>query len=211
MYHLPGHAAERTTLLVTREIRWFHDGEAPPDVFEWFHALPGGHELEIRSDHYDLIAARTGAGVKYRNGRFMDSKFRLSSRQSTGILQPFDGFVEDWVKISTPISPDGTPPPDGFVRVDKQLLTKRIVADNNDTGADSSEVGCEIEIVSIDTPAGLAWSLCFESFGAPEARSVAFRAGIDAAATAPFPDSVALASGYNGGYPLWLTGRVRAA
>ena len=31
MYHLPGYAAERTTLMVSREIRWFFDGDAPGD------------------------------------------------------------------------------------------------------------------------------------------------------------------------------------
>jgi len=141
----------------------------------------------------------------------MDSKFRLSARQLTTLPEPFSGLVEDWVKVSSPISPEGPPPPGGFVRLDKQLLTKRIVAETNDAGSGSQEAGCEIEIAAIDTPAGRAWSLCFESFGAPEVRGVAFRAGIDAAASATFPDSIALANGYNGGYPLWIAARSLAA
>ncbi len=206
MYHLPGHAAERTTLMVSREIRWFFDGDAPGDILEWFSALPGDQEPESRSDHYDLIAARTGAGVKYRDGQFMDSKFRLSARQLTTLPHPFNGTVEDWAKISTPISPDGPPPPEEFIRVDKRLITKTIDADSI-VSAEAGEAGCEIEIAFIQTPTGPAWSLCFESFGPPEARGQAFHVGIDAAATAPFPTSIALASGYNGGYPLWLAGR----
>lgn len=211
MYHLPGHAADRTTLLVTREIRWFFDGDAPRALFDWLNALPGDRALEARSDHYDLVAARTGAGVKYRDGQFMDSKFRLSARELTTLPRPFNGTVEDWAKISTPISPDGPPPPEEFVRVDKQLVTKRVTADTIATSAEVGEAGCEIEIASITTPAGPAWSLCFESFGPPETRATAFRIGIDAAANEPFPTTVVLASGYNGGYPVWIAGRERAA
>ena len=211
MYHLPGRAADRTTLLVSREIRWFHDGDTPQAVLDWFSAIPGDPEHEQRTDYYDLVAARTGAGVKYRDAQFMDSKFRLSVRDLTTLPPPFAGLVEDWAKISTPIPPGGPPPPSGFVRVDKQLITKRILADTADQEQGLADAGCEIEIGLIDTPVGRAWSLCFESFGAPEVRGLAFRSGIDAVGAAAFPDSVPLASGYNGGYPLWLAHLALAA
>lgn len=211
MYHLPGHAAELTTLLVTRELRWFHDGDVPGAVLDWFEALPGHREQERRTDYYDLIAARTGAGVKYRDGQFMDSKFRLSARHLTTLPPPFSGLVEDWAKISTPIPSGEPPPPNGFVRIGKQLITKRISADTADPGTGSPEAGCEIEIASIDTPVGAAWSLGFESYGLPEARGLAFRAGIDGATSAAFPDGIPLASGYNGGYPMWLAHLALAA
>ena len=57
MDHLLGHAAEGTTLLVTREIRWFHRGAVPAAVLDWFTTVPGAYEFEMRTDHYDLAAA----------------------------------------------------------------------------------------------------------------------------------------------------------
>ena len=204
MDHLLGHAAEGTTLLVTREIRWFHRCAVPAEVLDWFTTVPGAYEFEMRTDHYDLAAAGNGAGVKYRHGTYMDSKFRLSVRHDVALPGPFGGKVEDWVKISTPITPDTPPPPLEFVRVDKQLHTKSFILDHIGFEGERAVAGCEVEIASITSPNGTAWSLCFESFGPPELRRDAFLAGFAGLTATPIPDDIVLTSDQNYGYPDWI-------
>ena len=186
-----------TTLLVTREIRWFHRGILPVAISDWFAALDGDHYEEKRTDHYDVAAANRGAGVKYRDATHMDSKFLLSRRADLDLPGPFVGSVDDWVKISSPIADETDIAASQFLAVDKEMGTIAVWL------ASDRVAGCEIELVSIQTGGTDAWSICLETFGPPELRADAFQLGMRALADAPRP-AVDLTSEANYGYPSWI-------
>lgn len=186
-----------TTLLVTREIRWFHRGALPHAVHDWFLAIDGDYFEEKRTDHYDVAAASRGAGVKYRDATHMDSKFLLSRRSDLELPARFAGSVDDWVKISSPIAPDTDIAASQFLAVDKDLAARAVWLTSDHTA------GCEIELVAIRTGDIEAWSICLETFGPPEMRADAFHLGMSTLAAAPQPDSD-LTSAANYGYPSWI-------
>jgi hypothetical protein len=135
----------------------------------------------------------------------MDSKFLLSYQEYSELPNRLSGRVEDWVKISTPISPETLPPPAQFLEVEKRIHTRRYLLEQPTSHVPSDTAGCDVEITSIRTGDIVAWSLCFESFGVPELREPSFMAGIDGfVRDTPITGDLALTSGQNFGYPTWI-------
>jgi hypothetical protein len=183
---------------LTREVRWFRHGELPETVLAWF---TDGVEfgVERRTDHYDLRAAGRNVGVKRRSTISVDSKFRVLLIESISLGSGLSGHVEDWMKISEPlgngVSTDIVDPID----VTKELFTRRFEL-NGSAGA-----GCEAELASVAAGRVRAWSLCFETFGSPERRGLAFRNGIDRLlAETPLPADLELGPESCHGYPEWI-------
>ena len=194
--------ADMTTLIVTRELRWFHRGPIPAAVFDWFGRLEGDADYEERIDRYDLLAASRNAGVKYRNETYLDSKFLIAIPTDVDVPPSFPGRVEDWVKLSTPIDASQPPHDADFVEVAKEIHTHRYPTPSS-IGSDV-ERGCEIEVVGIRLGDVEAWSLCFESYGLPEHRAEDFAVGFGYAVDVAAPEDVALTSDESFGYPTWL-------
>jgi hypothetical protein len=164
------------SVLLTREVRWFIDGRLPGPVLDWF---TDGTEfgVERRIDHYDLDAARRNIGIKRRSTTSMDSKFRVLLLENVALGRGLSGHVEDWMKISEPLG-NGV----------------------------STDVTHPVEMVSIDAGPVQAWSLCFESYGPPDQRGRAFRAGIDRLlAETPLPSGRSLGPESCHGYPEWIS------
>lgn len=184
------------TALMTREVRWFHDGPLPQSVIDWF--TTGSYQTEQRVDYYDLASARNGIGRKHRNGTSVDTKFRLRVCSPTLLAPGLTGRVEDWMKISEPL--DGTPEHalTEPLPVAKSLITRRI-----HPWDDSS--GCEAELAEIQAGDTRAWSLCFETFGATERREDALSAGVRFVTATPMPGGVVLDENASLPYPDWIS------
>ena len=116
------------SILVTREVRWFHTGPLPSAVIDWFDPS-GASTVESRVDVYDLAFARRGIGLKYRGGMAYDTKHRTSVHEPL-VLSGTVGRVEDWVKVSHPI--EGRQGIDVPIVVEKRILTRRFEFDPPD-------------------------------------------------------------------------------
>jgi hypothetical protein len=85
---------------VSAELRWFWDGDVPPEVMEWFiksplHPFPAGGE-ERRNDVYLLDPDKVELGIKARGKRPALQVKGLVAR--TGHLSEgaFRGEIEIW-------------------------------------------------------------------------------------------------------------------
>lgn len=183
-----------STALMTREVRWFYDGPLPLSVLDWF--TTPSHHAEQRVDYYDLASARNGIGRKHRDSTTFDTKFRVDLFPSTPLAPGVTGQVEDWMKISEPL---GESPEHAITEpfpVGKQLITRRI------PWVDDS--GCEAELAGIAAGGIRAWSLCFETFGAPERREEALAVGVQLLKETPQPNGVVFNQEASLSYPDWL-------
>lgn len=184
--------------LVTREVRWFREGPLPPEVLEWF-TESATHRTEWRVDLYDVKAAEDGIGRKQRDTSTIDSKVRVSIIQDVSLAPGLTGHVEDWLKISRPLG-SVTTGISNPLEVEKRLHTRTFALDGN------AETGCEVELAEIRAGTTQAWSLCFETFGRPEHREDALRAGVEQLVMdTSWPDSFEFTQDSCLAYPDWIT------
>jgi hypothetical protein len=184
--------------LVTREVRWFREGPLPSDVLEWF-IESATYRTERRVDLYDVRAAEDGIGRKQRETSTIDSKVRVSTVRNVSLAPGLTGHVEDWLKISRPIESvaKGISNP---IEVEKHLHTRRFSLDGHD------DTGCEVELAEIRTGSVQAWSLCFETFGPPDRREDALRAGVEQfLMSTSCPDGLEFTQESCLAYPDWIT------
>lgn len=186
-----------STALMTREVRWFQEGPLPSAVLHWFTAE--NCQTEQRVDCYDLASARNGIGRKHRGGSTLDTKFRIDGFASTSLAPRLKGQVGDWMKITEPLAGSHEHALAEPLPVKKTLITRRIVLSDDDTS------GCEAELADIEVRGMRAWSLCFETFGAPGRREEAIQAGISSVAETPLPNGVAFGDDTSLPYPDWIT------
>jgi hypothetical protein len=184
--------------LVTREVRWFREGPLPAEVLEWF-TRSATLRTEWRVDLYDVKAAEDGIGRKQRDTSTIDSKVRVSTIQDVPLAPGLTGHVEDWLKISRPLGTVAT----GIsnpVEVRKRLHTRSFSLDGN------ADAGCEVELAEIRAGSRQAWSLCFETFGRPEHREDALRAGVEQfVMDTSRPDGFEFTQDSCLAYPDWIT------
>jgi len=186
-----------STAILTREVRWFHTGRLPPPIQQAFDP-PGVSVVEYRIDLYDLASARNGVGRKHRARSTLDTKFRLDVFTGVALTPGVSGQVEDWMKISEPlVGLPGEGLADPFP-VAKRLQTRRFLLPGTDSG-------CEVELVDVETGGTHSWSLCFETFGAPEAREQAFEfATGQFFAEIQLPPEIAFDHNSSLSYPDWI-------
>lgn len=192
-----------TGVLVSREVRWFHEGALPDELIDWF--TEGGEVglRESRADTYDMAQARRGIGLKYRGGQSYDAK-HLMSTQGPLMLGGFVGQIEDWLKVSHPIGgPQGIEEP---VVVEKQIFTRRYVL-GGETIEEVSQ-GCDVELSSIRFCGQSCWSFALETFGHPSRRGQALQGGLaQLLEDIPLPEGLVIASDVSSGYPRFLAER----
>lgn len=187
------------SVVVTREVRWFFDGPLPSLVFEWF-SSQNDVGIEQRVDQYDLDAAHRGVGLKRRSTTSFDSKFRISIAENLELGPGLRGHVEEWMKISEPISDETAPRIPHAIDVSKELYTRDYPL-NGSNGA-----GGEAELAAIAVGSVQAWSVCFETYGPPDQREAAFHTGIARLLDdSPLPPSLEMGPESCHGYPEWIS------
>lgn len=208
---LSGQTSEDSQVFVTREVRWFVSESLPPAIVEWFTSTDAPVIEEHRIDRYDAVSARSGIGLKYRAASTFDAKYLLAHESEESIADRVVGLVGDWVKVSRPIlGRESLNAP--LIVVDKHLRTRRYALAATDDDADFGVAGCEVELAAVSTTAATAWSLCFETFGAPERRYEALRHGVEAFfADTPLPPELRFEPQCSCGYPTWIAERCVAA
>lgn len=193
-----GHAGSPGALL-TREVRWFREEPTPGEVVDWFVGATDV-EREYRQDRYDLEAARRGLGFKQRNMGAIDSKRRLWAEESVNLGPGMTGNVEDWLKITPSVIDLDQLLEDRHVEVHKDIYTRRYSL------GDEAGSGCEAELASIRMDGVKAWSLCFETFGAPASRGEALSAGVRRfLEDSPLPMGIRFDAASSLAYPAWIS------
>lgn len=193
-------------MVVSREVRWFRPGPLPHLVLEWFSGSKATLEREHRVDWYDPDSAGRGVGAKWRGSVVFDVKVLLSHRDGVELAPGLSGRVEDWLKVSDPAPPAQEIALNGRVAVDKTLLTRYYrLSTNPDLNGQHQPAGCSVELASIAAIGVQFWSLCLETFGAPELRAEAFRSGIEGLlADTPLPGGLQFTPELSHGYPMWI-------
>lgn len=195
-------------VLVTREVRWFFDGAIPPEILDWFQSAARPIQREIRVDTYDLAAARRRVGLKVRSSAVFDSKLLVTVDPDVELGFGMRGHVEDWMKITEPAHDDHPHITGIRIEVVKDLLTRRYELDSPAMG---EPAGCEVELASITAGAAQAWTICFETFGPPDAIGDAFDLGVlTFLAETPLPEGFQLVADRSWSYPEWLVRREMA-
>ena len=206
-----GQTSVDSQVFVTREVRWFVSEPLQPAIVEWFTASDAPITEEHRVDRYDALSARSGIGLKYRAATTFDAKYLLAHESEETLADRVVGLVGDWVKVSRPIlGRESLNAP--LIVVDKHLRTRRYALDPSDGDVDFGAAGCEVELAAVSTTAATAWSLCFETFGAPGRRYEALRHGVDAFfADTPLPHELRFEPRSSCAYPTWISERYVAA
>jgi hypothetical protein len=198
---MPNLTLAQPDVAVTREVRWFRSGFIPAWVVDWFNSATAGLERDERTDWYDMTFARDGVGMKRRGTPMIDAKFPMRYSPAVEIAPRVTGRVEDWLKTSTPVSDSSDDRGNHHLEVRKSLVTRRYET----PGTEVPVAGCEAELVTIAAGGRLAWGLCFETFGRPEARFEAFDSGIRMFfADTPLPDGLAFTIEESCSYPDWI-------
>jgi len=93
----------------TAEVRWFFEGPVPDEAVAWFDPL-GALSPDVRTDRYLVLPGCETVGVKERDGRF-EIKARKGSVEVMDLPEPFEGYLDRWVKWSY-----GEPPVAAWIR-----------------------------------------------------------------------------------------------
>lgn len=195
--------------LLTREVRWFRSGPLPPPTIEWFIDGAAHVTFSERVDHYDVACARRGVGVKNRDGRSIDAKFRVTPDRRDRLATGLEGVVADWLKLTRPVGATEVPRIEGTVAIEKRLFTRRYRLGDGALEAvpngDLPAAGCDVELVEVGVADAICWSLCFEAFGPTHLLASAFTGGIDTFLTdAPVPPGLVLGHEESSDYPAWI-------
>lgn len=189
-------------VLLTREARWFFVGLLPAGVVSWFEGNRSDVVRERRVDIYDVAAAHQGLGVKLRSSRIHDSKRLISVEKDVELMPGLLGHVEDWIKVSRPADNDVHASWEIGLEVVKDIRTRRYVLVD---ASDGQVGGCDIELVSVSAAGKSAWSVCFETFGAPNLREEALAAGVMGfSADTPLPSDIRFEPAQSWSYPEWI-------
>ena len=168
-------ASQGQPVLDTSEVRWFAPGEIPHDVITWFAGQGGITAVEERCDTY-LLSGVDGIGVKYRDRRLLEVKWRHSVGANVTLGSGLIAPVTRWLKWRPAELDDAWPTPAmGAVDVLKVVLTSSFALTNGSVGphvlpGDASIPACKIELASVEVEGVAAWTLGLEASGPVEAR-----------------------------------------
>jgi hypothetical protein len=192
---------------MTREVRWFFEGEVPGLVSRWFESSAPVLERERRVDTYDVDASRRRIGIKVRGEKLFDSKLLLSVSPGVLLAPGVVGHVEDWLKITEPAHGETKHLGAQRVQVSKTITTRRYSL----TGRSGDlPIGCDVELARVSMGGLRAWSICFETFGLPEVRQEALEAGVEGLlGESPLPPGLVLRGSESFSYPEWI-GRIHS-
>lgn len=190
-------------VLVTREVRWFFEGDVPDHVSAWFESPTHPVEREHRVDTYDFGAARRRVGIKVRDIELFDSKLLLSVAPDVVLAPGLVGHVEDWMKITEPANAETRHLSGERVHVSKEIVARRYTLNR---GAARDLVGCDVELARVVVGHMRAWTVCFETFGVPELRQEGLQAGVDGLLEqSPLPPGLEFAPARSFSYPEWIS------
>lgn len=188
----------QTRPTITREVRWFFEGPLPDDVKMWFTDYARRGTRESRTDVYDRRAARSGVGIKRRDGAAIDAKHGVRDPEVLELLPGVKGHVEDWEKTRE----SGLLVGREQVVVSKEIFTLTF---DDPESHEEEPTGCEAELASIRVGPHRSWSLCFETYGDPESRAEALQLGIGGLlGEGDLPASLSLSVSASFGYPEWI-------
>jgi hypothetical protein len=193
-------------MMLSAEVRWFWEGQCPPQVHEWFHrsgAAPGGGKAG-RKDRYFLQPGNAELGIKVRaEGTGVAGEVEIK-----GLVEvlPAPRRVEIWCKWKSSFVPEGR-----AVVIEKQRWLRKFAAspdieeiplgqDEQPLGARTRpEAGCNMELTEVSIP-GRAPRWCtlgFEAFGDLATARRALTDTMEAVNLPPF-------EGSEMSYPEWL-------
>lgn len=166
-------------MLLTAEIRWFHTGEIPAAVADWFSDGTGFVERQQpRVDIYLLNPETSALNVKFREGR-LELKQRYSAAPGYQFAAGNAGTIELWRKWSFYLDRnslngnlDETAGAWLPVRKARTVRNYGLRPDGTvmplSSGA-QAEQACALELTEVDAGGERWWSLCFEALGPPSA------------------------------------------
>ena len=164
-------------LFTTVEVRWFRCGEVPEPLRDWF-LEERAHVTEEppRVDHYLLVTATDGLGIKYREGR-MEVKQRSAAPRVVSFGGGAVGTVARWRKWSFPLAAavEARETLDAHgawwaVKKSRLLRDYRIDVDGAIIPVSESngpEARCSVELSQVEVIGQRWWTLGFEASGPP--------------------------------------------
>ncbi len=207
-----------TSEYITRELRWFFDEKLPAEVERWFeHDLPGDNVYSPgpRTDLYFLVKDKPDFGLKLREGKlqlkwrtFMEP-FSTSDRQAQGVESTW--HKDEWEFSSAENVRAGFTEPSDLkgprIEVWKDRKQRKYsVSETCELVAvpinDRPARVAVIELTTLDTEYGPAWTLGFDAIGTPEAVEEILQCAADKL-LADYPGP-ALTEESWAGYPKWL-------
>lgn len=161
-------------LIISAETRWFHHGQLPDRVREWFCEGDDLIREQPRTDRYLNLGGCTTVGVKLREGRF-EIKARRAAPRALSLFATVNGLADGWVKWSSASPELGTSaesvsdrePQEWLpVRKERWLRWLDIGAGDQAPGVNEPPVfGCTAELTEVTLGEIPWWTFALEAMG----------------------------------------------
>ncbi len=193
----------------TTELRWFIEGQLPPDVKSWFTRAGTTGIVEERCDSYRMDDRRE-MGVKRRFRETLELKVRRSVGEGLVLDSGIAGRLEVWRKWSPAEGLIESDPQVPWVDVHKIVIKRRFSVNGDEIMITSNSramagAGCDVEVTAVTVGGFKAWTFAFAAFGPTASRRSAIVASWHAlVADTECPEHLRPSLGQSGGYPEWL-------
>lgn len=199
----------RVTIDLTTEVRWFFDGELPPDVHDWFTDGGTAGLGETRSDLY-RIDRHADLGLKFRARTVLELKLRLGEPSPFVLDTRREGLLERWQRWSPADERVNLDEHSRWRAVDKVIVKRRFDPDGRERVLTEDQramtgTGCDVEIVDIRRDGGRFWSFSFAAFGPLDSHQHSIAAAWESLQRdRRVPEHLDLDAARSSGYPSWL-------
>jgi len=161
-------------LIVSAETRWFHHGQLPDRICEWFCRGDDVIQEQARTDRYLNLGGCTTVGVKLREGRF-EIKARRAAPRALSLLETVHGLTDGWVKWSSASPELGTSAESVSAREPQEWLPVRKerwlrwldigAADDMPPAGEPPVFGCTAELAQVTLGDMPWWTFALEAMG----------------------------------------------
>ena len=201
--------AEVVTITDTTELRWFAEGQLPPQVAAWFTNDATSGLVEQRCDTYRMDG-RFDTGLKRRSGETLELKVRRSVGERLVVGPGLAGRLEVWRRWSPAgclVTGSMNVP---WVDVRKTVVKRRFSVTGDEIALAPGAramigAGCEVEVAAVSVNGIEGWTFAFAAFGPIEQRRSSLLASMEALARdGSHPERLGPFFGPSSGYPEWL-------
>ena len=200
----------------TSELRWFFEGQLPPDVMSCFTRAGTTGLLEERYDIYRMDG-RGDMGVKRRYRETLELKVCQSAGEHFVLGTGLAGQLELWRRWSPADGLVASVESAPWIEVHKTIVKRRFSVEGEEISISEDSramtgAGCDVEIAAVTVGNIEAWTFAFAAYGPARSREISLVRSWQALDVGtPLMEHLGLSVERSCGYPEWLAIAHRAS